>query len=170
MWYWGETCAVFGLKTRATLPAWKEECPRYTPMRDLGSHLGGPGPPVDWSRWSKTKTGQKRVWKFFTGIVSRLTPYMVDSGVWPSELTWREFIRSAMAFIANGQKKESIICGQCLMPCNRRVHALRVSCLFLFSMMPFWWCASTPQKVISWPLSSISLWNPLSVKWPLSAW
>ena len=48
-----------GLKTSATLPAWKGECPQYTPILEQGSHFGGPAPPAEWRRWSKTSFGQK---------------------------------------------------------------------------------------------------------------
>ncbi len=59
-------------------------------------------------------------------------------------------ILSAAAFIANGQNIWSIICGHILMPCNNRTLATCVSCLFLFSTIPFWWCVPTLQNSIVW--------------------
>ena len=40
-----------------------------------------------------------------------------------------------------------IICDHILMSCSNRTLAPCVSCLFLFSKIPFWWCAPTPQKI-----------------------
>ena len=60
-WYCGLTRPVVGFHTKATLPAWKGGCPRYTPMRDRGSHFGGPAPPLFCSLLSRTYVGQNNV-------------------------------------------------------------------------------------------------------------
>ena len=41
-WNWGDTWTVDGFRSRATDPAWNGECPRYTPSRERGYHLGSP--------------------------------------------------------------------------------------------------------------------------------
>jgi hypothetical protein len=53
--------------------------------------------------------------------------------------------------------------GHLLCACSRSVVALLCKSPILFSAIPFWWCAPTPQKLIVCPLSSILLVNRLSL-------
>ena len=46
------------------------------------------------------------------------------------------------------QNISSIMFGHMRLPCKRRVRPPVVRILFLFSIIPFWWCAPTPQNVI----------------------
>eukprot|EP00957_Ditylum_brightwellii_P078096 5937466-Ditylum_brightwellii.AAC.1 len=60
-WNCGLTCPVDEFYTSAMLPVWKSECPKYAPMREQGSHLGGPAPPAFWSLASNTYVGLNNV-------------------------------------------------------------------------------------------------------------
>ena len=94
----------------------------------------------------------------------------IDSGVLPSMSNFKLFSRSATSFVENGQNISSIIWGHIMMPCKRIVCAPVVNILFLFSMMLFWQCAPTPQKVRFWYLLLMASTNPLSAKLPLLEW
>ena len=58
-WYCGLTRPVFGFQTSATLPAWNGKCPKYTPIREGGSHVGRPAPTALYKRASNAYIGQK---------------------------------------------------------------------------------------------------------------
>ncbi len=66
--YCGKIQPVHGLKTRATLPAWKGECPKYMPIPLWGSHFGGLGLPALCTRKSRTYTGQNMCKKTWQGL------------------------------------------------------------------------------------------------------
>ena len=168
-WYCGLTIPVFGFQTSAMLPVWNGESPKYTPIRKRGSHFGGPAPPALCKLASNAYIGQKRVWKDFTGISSKYTPFKIEDGVRPLWYTCRPLCLSETSLMTNGPNNLSKICGHILIPCRSSVHVLFVRSLFLFSAIPFWWWVPTPQNVICWSLLFIASTKPFSENLPLSA-
>ena len=61
MWYCGLTLPVFGFQSSAMLLTWNGECPKFTPIRECGSHFVGPAPPAICKRAANAYIGLKRV-------------------------------------------------------------------------------------------------------------
>ena len=92
------------------------------------------------------------------------------SGFVPSRLTSSWFRRFCAALSANGHNIIEIYSGQWFWAWTSKFREVKVSCLIIFSAMPFRWCAPTPQRVIHCVLALQSSVKERSAKWPLSAW
>ena len=141
---WADTSCT-GIEDQCNTACVKGWVTEGTPVRERGSHFGGPVPSALCKRLFKMYIEQKRVWYVFTGMVSCFTPCSLDSGVLPSRSTYKLLTRSSIALNAKGQNIESTICGHIFMPGRSKVCAHCVGILFLFSIIPFWWWAPTPQ-------------------------
>ena len=81
-WFWGETCPFMVFNTRANDHMWNGECPRYTTVLALGSHLGRTADPPC-SGASRKNMGQPQVCYSIRKIWNS-TPENFCSGVFPS--------------------------------------------------------------------------------------
>ena len=116
---------------------------------------------------SRTKTGQPNGWKYSSFVLCFTLANFSSADVPPFSLAL--FAISHSFFRAKGQRLEDAASGHHCIACRRLVLAPSHRSLILFSAIPFWWWAPTPQKVSSWCCSAQSLRQVLSAKRPLSA-
>ena len=160
---------VVGLHTSATLPEWKGDCPRYTPISERGYHFGGTAPSEFWSLAYCKQFGMNSLWTDLTGISSTLTICKIHPDVLPLWSICKLFNLSEIHFIANVQNILSIICGHILVPWSSIFLAPVFIIIFFFFNIPFWWSSPTPQKVIFWYFWLMESMKPFSENLPFSA-
>ena len=155
------------LSTKDRFIAWWGERPRLIPSLAHEYHQGTKL--LTCRQESSVNMGQLKVWKS-PRSGTMLVCVKTSSGDCPLLLNGKQFNTSCACPNAYGYSATMITLGQQEEAFSSILRALLLKSCILFSAMPFWWCALTPQKLIVYRFSLTSFMNKFLQNLPLSAW
>ena len=135
--YWGGTCPVLVFNNIANEPVWNGECPRYTQVLFLFTHLGSPAS-SPYRGAARIKTGKPQVW-YSIGKIWNSMPANLCSGVFLYSpisrmfYLWHAVLNDKVHLMLLTASFHSMVAWR------RRVYQPRVNSLILRSKITFWW-------------------------------